>query len=90
MVTSAISLHLSLYRQHFAVPLYKGVNDFAFVVGTRVEKIYKPTIFNTLTTVGVWNGNIGYLAAPIPISPKFRCPSIIMAVKSRKMLSSPP
>ena len=26
-----------------------------------------------LTTVGVWNGNIYYLAGPIPISPKFRC-----------------
>ncbi|CAI8024659.1 hypothetical protein GBAR_LOCUS14321 [Geodia barretti] len=31
----------------------------------------KPTIFNTLTTVGVRNGNICHLAAPIPISPKF-------------------
>ena len=31
----------------------------------------KPTIPNTLTTVGVWNGKIFYLA---PISPKFRHP----------------
>ena len=34
-------------------------------------KTDKPTILNTLTTVGVWNGNICHLAAPIPISPKF-------------------
>ena len=38
MVASSISLHLSLSRPNFAIPLYKGVNNFAFVVGTRVEK----------------------------------------------------
>ena len=38
MVTSAVLLHLSLSRPNFAVPLYKGVNHFAFFVGTRVEK----------------------------------------------------
>ena len=31
---------------------------------------------NILNTVGVWNGNIFYLAAPIPISPKFRFPTL--------------
>ena len=34
----------------------------------------KPTILNALTKVGVWNGNVFYLAAPIPISPEFCCP----------------
>ena len=33
----------------------------------------KPTIITTLTTVWVWNSNILLLAAPIPISSKFRC-----------------
>ena len=37
-------------------------------------KIDKPTILNTLTTAGVWNSNIFYLAAPIRISPKFHIP----------------
>ena len=31
------------------------------------RRIDKPTILNTLTTVGVWNGTIFYLTAPIPI-----------------------
>ena len=35
-------------------------------------KIDKPTILNTLTTVGVWNGYIFYLAAPV--SPNFSVP----------------
>ena len=30
--------HLSLSRPNFAIPSNKGVNDFAFFVGTRVEK----------------------------------------------------
>ena len=34
---------------------------------------YKPTIFTTLTTDGVWNSNRLLLVAPIPISSKFRC-----------------
>ena len=38
MVTSAILLHQSLSWPNFAVPLNKGVNDFAFFVGTRVEE----------------------------------------------------
>ena len=38
MVTSSISLHLSLSRPNFTVPLYKGVNDLAFFVDTRVEE----------------------------------------------------
>ena len=32
----------------------------------------KPTILNTSTKVVVWNGNVFYLAAPIPILPNFR------------------
>ena len=42
----------------------------------------KPTILNTFTTVGVWNGTIFYLAAPIPSSPKFRALSY-MSVQVR-------
>ena len=52
-----------------------GVDDFAFICRYKSGKRDKTTILNTLTTVGVWNGNIFYLAAPIPISPKFRCPN---------------
>ena len=37
MVTSAILLHLSLSPPKFRY-LNKGVNDFAFFVGTRVEE----------------------------------------------------
>ena len=36
----------------------------------------KPTIINTLRTVGVWNGNMLCLTAPIPITLKFFCPSL--------------
>jgi hypothetical protein len=36
----------------------------------------KSTILNTLNTVWVWNGNILYLSALIPISLKFFCPSM--------------
>ena len=32
-----------------------------------------PTILTALTKVGVWNTNVFYLAAPIPILPKFGC-----------------
>ena len=48
-----------------------GVNDFAFVVGTRVEKET-----NQLSLILLFNSCNGmvtstkYLAAPIPISPK--------------------
>ena len=34
IVTSSILLHLSLSHPNFAISLYKGVNDFAFFVGT--------------------------------------------------------
>ncbi|CAI8055221.1 hypothetical protein GBAR_LOCUS30148, partial [Geodia barretti] len=67
MVTCAILLHQSLSHPNFAVPLNKGVNDFAFFCRHKNGRRDKPTILNTLTTVGVWNGNIRYRAAPIPI-----------------------
>ena len=69
MVPCSISLHLSLSR---AVSPIKGVNDFTFFFMHMSGKRGEPTILSALTKVGVWNGNVFYLAAPIPISPKFR------------------
>ena len=41
-----------------------------------MEKETYQLILNTLTTVGVWNGNMLYLSAPVPISLKFLYPSL--------------
>jgi hypothetical protein len=46
-----------------------GVDDFSFLVGTRVEEET-----STLTSVGVLNRNNCYPATPIPLSPKFGYP----------------
>ena len=40
-------------------------------VGKETNQVH---IFYTFTKVVVWNGNVFYLTAPIPISPKFCCP----------------
>ena len=62
-------------------PLNTVVNDFAFVKAQGWKKD-KPTTLNTLTTVGVRNGNIFYLAALMPISPKFRHPPMIITLSA--------
>ena len=74
-VTNTISLHLSC--PNFAVPPYKRCQRFRIFCRHMSGKRDDPTILNALTKVGVWNGNVFYLAAPIPISPKFRCPTYI-------------
>ena len=53
------------------ISLYKGCQRFCICCRHKSGKEEKPTILNTLTTVVVWNGNILYLAAPVPILPKF-------------------
>ena len=59
------------------ISLYKGCQRFCICCRHKSGKGEKPTILNTLTTVGVWNSNIFYLTTPIPISLKFRCPPYI-------------
>ena len=60
----------------YNIPLNEGVNDFALVEDTTVGKKDKPTILTTLRMVKVWNCNIFFLTAHIPISFKFRCPPL--------------
>ena len=71
MVMSSILLHVYLSRQNLAV---KVCQRFRIFVGTWPDKRDNPTILNAVTKVEVWNGNVIYLAAPMPIPPKFCCP----------------
>ena len=48
---------------------YKGVNDFAFFWHMKA-KWNQPTILSGLTKAAVWNGDVFYLKARIPVSPK--------------------
>ena len=83
----SISLHLSLFRcslhlstlQISMLPKYRcppkwGCQWFCIFCMHVSVRGDKQTILNALTKVEVWNSNILYLAAPIPIFPKFRCP----------------
>ena len=67
MVPSSISLNLSLSQLNFAVPLKEGHELFHILCRHKSRNRDKPTILNTLATVGVWNGNILHLAEPIPM-----------------------
>ena len=59
-------ISLFMFLEGSSVKLQLGCQRFC--TNRRVRR----DIINTLATVGLWNSGILYLAAPIPVLPKFR------------------